>query len=67
MALLQDGIELSDIAMTRADLEFEFGDLPELDEIVQGLEVSDFSRSKMAATETELREERAAVEDLLNG
>ena len=33
--------------------------------IVQGLEVSDFSRERMDATETELREERAAVEDLL--
>jgi malate dehydrogenase len=33
--------------------------------IVQGLEIDDFSRSRMAATETELREERAAVEDLL--
>ena len=34
-------------------------------EIVQGLAVSDFSREKMAATEAELREERAAVEHLL--
>jgi malate dehydrogenase len=34
-------------------------------EIVQGLEISDFSREKMNATETELREERAAVESLL--
>ena len=34
-------------------------------EIVQGLEISDFSRSRMDATETELREERAAVEHLL--
>ncbi len=34
-------------------------------EIVQGLPVSDFSREKMDATEAELREERAAVEDLL--
>ena len=33
--------------------------------IVQGLEISDFSRGLMNATETELREERAAVEDLL--
>ena len=33
--------------------------------IVQGLAVSDFSREKMAATEAELREERAAVEHLL--
>jgi len=33
--------------------------------IVQGLEISDFSRGLMDATETELREERAAVEDLL--
>ena len=33
--------------------------------IVQGLEIDDFSRSRMAATEAELREERAAVEDLL--
>jgi malate dehydrogenase len=34
-------------------------------EIVQGLEISDFSRGLMDATETELREERAAVEDVL--
>jgi malate dehydrogenase len=34
-------------------------------EIVQGLEISDFSRRLMEATEAELREERAAVEELL--
>lgn len=34
-------------------------------EIVQGLDISDFSREKMTATETELREERAAIEELL--
>ena len=34
-------------------------------EIVQGLEISDFSRGLMDATEVELREERAAVEKLL--
>jgi malate dehydrogenase len=34
-------------------------------EIVQGLEIDDFSRERMDATEAELREERAAVEDLL--
>ena len=34
-------------------------------EIVQGLDISDFSRGLMDATEAELREERAAVEDLL--
>jgi len=34
-------------------------------EIVQGLDVSDFSRERMAATESELREERAAIESLL--
>ncbi|UJF24480.1 malate dehydrogenase [Suttonella sp. R2A3] len=34
-------------------------------EIVQGLEISDFSRERMNATEQELREERAAVEKLL--
>ena len=34
-------------------------------EIVRGLEVDDFSRSKMQATEKELREERAAIEELL--
>lgn len=33
-------------------------------EIVQGLEINEFSRAKMDATETELREERAAVEKL---
>jgi malate dehydrogenase len=34
-------------------------------EIVQGLEISEFSRSRMDATENELREERAAIEHLL--
>jgi len=34
-------------------------------EIVQGLEIDDFSRGRMDASEAELREERAAVEDLL--
>jgi malate dehydrogenase len=34
--------------------------------IVQGLECDEFSRGKMAATDKELREERAAVEDLLS-
>lgn len=34
-------------------------------EVVQGLEISDFSRERMQASETELREERAAVESLL--
>ncbi|MCK9383113.1 MAG: malate dehydrogenase [Nevskia sp.] len=34
-------------------------------EIVQGLSVDEFSRGKMTATENELREERAAIEDLL--
>ena len=34
-------------------------------EIVQGLDVNEFSRSRMDATETELREERAAIESLL--
>ena len=34
-------------------------------QIVQGLAVDDFGRAKMAATETELREERAGVENLL--
>ena len=34
-------------------------------EIVQGLEIDDFSRERMNATEAELRDERAAVEDLL--
>ena len=34
-------------------------------EIVQGLAISDFSRGLMDATEAELREERAAVEELL--
>ena len=33
-------------------------------EIVQGLEINEFSRAKMDATEKELREERAAVEKL---
>jgi malate dehydrogenase len=34
-------------------------------EIVQGLEISDFSRERMNATAVELREERAAIEELL--
>jgi malate dehydrogenase len=34
-------------------------------EIVNGLSVNDFSRSRMRTTETELREERAAIEALL--
>jgi malate dehydrogenase len=34
-------------------------------EIVQGLECGEFSRERMAATDRELREERAAVEELL--
>ena len=34
-------------------------------EIVQGLEISDFSREKMTATEQELQEERDAVKHLL--
>ena len=34
-------------------------------EIVQGLDVDEFSRGRMDATEKELREERAAVEELL--
>ena len=34
-------------------------------EIVQGLNIDDFSRSRMDATEAELREERAAIESLL--
>jgi malate dehydrogenase len=36
-------------------------------EIVQGLELSDLSKSRLAASEKELREERAVVEDLLSG
>jgi len=34
-------------------------------EIVQGFEIDEFSLNKTKATETELREERAAVEHLL--
>ena len=34
-------------------------------EIVQGLEINDFSRARMDATATELREERSAIEELL--
>jgi malate dehydrogenase len=34
-------------------------------EIVQDLDVNEFSRARMEATETELREERAAIESLL--
>lgn len=36
-------------------------------EIVQGLEINDFSRERMDATDKELREERAAVEGLFPG
>jgi malate dehydrogenase len=35
--------------------------------IVQGLDINEFSRGKMTDTETELREERDAVKDLLPG
>ncbi len=34
-------------------------------EIVEGLDIDEFSRERLSATETELREERAAVEELL--
>ena len=34
-------------------------------EIVQGLDINEFSRERMTATEKELREERAAIESLL--
>jgi malate dehydrogenase len=34
-------------------------------EIVQGLDIDEFSRERMSATEVELREERAAIEELL--
>ncbi|NIB41212.1 malate dehydrogenase [Pseudomaricurvus alkylphenolicus] len=34
-------------------------------EIVQGVDINEFSREKMTATETELKEERDAVKDLL--
>jgi malate dehydrogenase len=34
-------------------------------EIVQGLEISNFSQQRLKITETELREERAAIEELL--
>lgn len=34
-------------------------------EIVQGLEIDEFSRARMDASDAELRQERAAVEDLL--
>ena len=33
--------------------------------IVQGLDIDEFSRNRIDATETELRDERAAVEELL--
>ena len=36
-------------------------------EIVQGLSINDFSRARMDATDKELREERAAVADLIGG
>jgi malate dehydrogenase len=34
-------------------------------QIVQGLAVDEFGRGKMSATDAELRDERAGVEDLL--
>jgi malate dehydrogenase len=34
-------------------------------QIVQGLEIDEFARGKLKATDTELREERAGVADLL--
>jgi malate dehydrogenase len=34
-------------------------------EVVQGLDIDDFSRGRMEDTEKELREERAAIEELL--
>jgi malate dehydrogenase len=34
-------------------------------EVVQGLDINDFSRGRMVDTEKELREERAAIEELL--
>jgi malate dehydrogenase len=34
-------------------------------QIVQGLSVDDFSRGRMSATETELREERDGIKELL--
>ncbi len=34
-------------------------------EIVQGLSIDDFSRARMDTTEAELRDERAAIEELL--
>ncbi len=34
-------------------------------QVVQGLSIDDFSRKRMDATETELREERDGVKDLL--
>jgi malate dehydrogenase len=36
-------------------------------QIVQGLEINAFSQARIDATEAELREERAAVADLLGG
>jgi malate dehydrogenase len=33
--------------------------------IVEGLDIDDFSRARMDASDAELREERAAVEQLL--
>ena len=35
-------------------------------EIVQGLEIDEFSRERMDATNAELRQERSAVEELLS-
>jgi malate dehydrogenase len=35
-------------------------------DIVQGLELSDFARGKIAATEAELKEERDVIADLLS-
>ena len=35
--------------------------------IVQGLDINEFSQKRIEATDRELREERAAVEELLKG
>ena len=46
-------------------MDQHFENYLELDEIVQDLEIDDFSRARMDDTEKELREERAAIEELL--
>lgn len=46
--LLREGVALEDMMLTRIDLEAEFGDAPELDEVLAGL--NEAKQAKKAAT-----------------